>query len=174
MSFELKSARGAAQTLDRALKPIADRPVDITDSDWVKKAHSRPSPLDEAGVREEAEALLDSLLDVYRSGGDDDRLAVREILGENPAFTWATRVTEPPTSAEGFRRHLLLVSAADGRPDLRDSIVEVNALCARAAGAEVDVVPVLDEVAAKSGDSIRAVLLNARQRFTGGARHSGE
>jgi hypothetical protein len=42
--------------VDAAVRPIAQRPVDITDPDWETKMRQRPAPLDQAGVRAEATA----------------------------------------------------------------------------------------------------------------------
>jgi hypothetical protein len=173
MSFDAESANDAAAALNAALKPLADRPVDITDPTWLARPRSRRNPLDEAGVRREAEALLASLLDAYVAGDESDRTAIRGLFARNRAFTWATGVAEPPTTAHGFRRHLLRISAENGGADLRDTIVMVDELCMTAEKAGVDVGPVLEEVAALSSaavvngmTSVRSVLLNARQRYS--------
>src|SRR5439155_19806049 len=60
--------------LDAALRPIANRPVDITQPGWAER---RMAPLDEAGVRTASEALLADLLTLYRNGRDEQRGQLR-------------------------------------------------------------------------------------------------
>lgn len=171
MPFNLDQANQTAAALDAALKPIANRPVDITRPGWVSELKSRPKPLDEAGVRQEAEALLGVLLDAYASEGEVVRAAIRELFARNRAFAWATGLSDPPTTEHNFRRHLLRIAAENGGTDLRDVILLLDYLCVKAREAGVDIGPVLDEVAAISSDqvlygmaSIRSLLSGARQR----------
>lgn len=52
--------------LDELLRPIAKRPVDITERNWIMLLKQHPHPLDEAGVRTAAETLLDLVIEEYQ------------------------------------------------------------------------------------------------------------
>jgi hypothetical protein len=169
MRLSIQDMTDSVSRLDQILKPIANRPIDINDPSWINKVASAPDPLDQAGVRAAAQAVLMELLDAYESGSDELRREIRELLRKYSSFTWAARVKAPMTTADGFRKHLLRLSAADKVADLRDTIVSVQALCERARSAGVEVAPILAEVAAISSDestgamgSVRSVLLAAR------------
>ena len=169
MSFNIDAANQIAANLNASLEPRANRPVDITDTRWLQKTLSAQHPLDEANVRPAAEALLDSLLDAYATGDEQQRSSIRGLFAKHRAFTWATRVSEPATTERGFRKHLLRLSAENGAQDIRDTIVEVNALCAIAKKAGLNVGLVLEEVAALSSSevvhrmtSVQRILRNAR------------
>jgi hypothetical protein len=167
MSFDLNAIKQALADLDERLRPIAKRPVDINDPDWLNKLTQGPRPLDQAGVRPEAEAILGSLLEAYRIEGHCVRASIRSLLAQNPSYTWATGVQQPPTTEEGFRLHLLHISAVDQAQDLRDMLSNLHDICAKAKAAGVDTAPIVREVAALSSDeqkssmgSIRSILLN--------------
>jgi hypothetical protein len=73
--------------LEQRLRPIADRPVDITKPGWGLRLKQFPHPFDEAGVRPEAETLVQELINVYRASGEDEREAVRSYsrsIGPSP------------------------------------------------------------------------------------------
>ena len=135
-------------SLDAALRPIANRPVDITQPGWAER---RIEPVDEAGVREPCDALLADLLSLYASGSDDERVQLRTLYGRHAAFAWAVSVPEPPSSEAGLRRHLLLLSLKDQGQDARDEILQLDWLCSegRRVGASH---AILCEVAALSSD----------------------
>ncbi|KUN79584.1 hypothetical protein [Streptomyces griseoruber] len=135
--------------IDALLRPIAQRPVDTTDPDWETRMRERPRPLDEAGVRADAEAALRELLARYEHGDDEDRDAVRALLERCSSFRWATHLPYAHT-AEGFRQELLHLSARDQGHDTRDELLTLHDLCAQARRAGVDIRPLLLEVAALS------------------------
>ncbi|MCG7210589.1 hypothetical protein [Streptomyces arenae] len=54
--------------LDACVEPIARRPVGLTDPDRVRRMREGPHPLDEAGIRPEAEAALRDVLTRYEEG----------------------------------------------------------------------------------------------------------
>jgi len=154
--------------LEQRLRPIADRPVDITKPGWGLRLTQSPHPLDEADVRVEAETLLHELISFYLAGVEDDREAVRKLFAEYRAFAWAASLPFEPTNEENFRQHLLLFSMKDQGRDGRDAILLLQDLCKRASDAGVNVAPVLKEVAALSNDqnkygmgSTRGMLLKA-------------
>lgn len=169
MSFSIEAANQSAARINAALEPRVNRQVDINDPDWLEKVRSLPNPLDETALREEAEALLTSLLDAYSNGDEQLRCEVRTLFAKNHAFVWATGVTEPATTLQGFRKHLLRLSAENGGRDLRDTIVAVDDLCITAKKAGLNIRHILEEVAALSSteivhrmSSLRRILLNAR------------
>lgn len=138
--------------LEPRLRPIADRPVDITKPGWDLRLMQSFHPLDQAGVRVEAETLLQQLINVYRASGEDEREAVRKLFRERRAFAWAASLPFEPTTEESFRQHLLLFSITDQGRDSRDAILLLQDLCRRANSAGVDIAPVLKDVAVLSND----------------------
>ena len=135
--------------LDAALRPIANRPVDITQPGWAER---RIVPLDEAGVRTAGEALLADLLAVYASGSDDEREQLRTLYARHSAFAWAATVNDAPHTEAGFRQQLLLLSLKDQGRDARDEILQLRWLCGEARNAGVAIDAILREVAALSSD----------------------
>jgi len=103
--------------LEERLRPIANKPVDITKPGWGLRLTQSPHPLDEAGVRLDAEMLLEELINFYRTSGEDGREAVRKLFGEYRAFSWAASLPFDPTTRENFRQHLLLFSMKDQGQD---------------------------------------------------------
>ncbi|MEU1514240.1 hypothetical protein ABZ490_19130 [Streptomyces sp. NPDC005811] len=153
--------------IDARLRPIAERPVDTTAPDWHIRTRERPRPLDEAGVRGEAEAALRALLARYEHGDDEDRAAVRALLDRCSSFRWATHLPYGRTP-DGFRQQLLHLSARNHDGDTRDELLTLHDLSAEAREAGVDIRPLLLEVAELSSaedkygmGSIRRMLLGA-------------
>jgi hypothetical protein len=134
-------------TLDAALRPIANRPVDITQPGW---AEQRIAPLDEAGVRVAGDALLADVLSLYVNGSDDEREQLRALYARHGAFAWAAVVNDAPNTEAGFRQQLLLLSLKDQGRDARDEILQLRWLCDEARNAGVAVDAILREVAALS------------------------
>lgn len=133
--------------LDACLRPIAQRPVDISDPEWFTKLSGGPHPLDEAGVRPEAESLLMEVIESYLNRDDATRQAIRELFAKNRSFSWAANLTFPPMTPGDFRSHLILLSIKDQGLDPRDTILWLQDLCERAVSAGVDTEQVLREVA---------------------------
>jgi hypothetical protein len=164
--MDLSAARAAATALDAKIRPFATREIhDLSD---LQQAMRDPSPLDELGIRAEAEALMASILHAYNVGDSTCRASIRQVLAEAPSFAWATGVPFPPTAVEGFRQRLLRISAIDRGMDPRDALTEVHELCAQAKSAGIDTSSVLRDVAALSSNvthmntwSIRSILLRA-------------
>ncbi|CAG6392648.1 hypothetical protein NMG29_29775 [Streptomyces cocklensis] len=155
--------------IDACVEPLAKRPVDLTDPGWAEKMRKRPHPLDEAGVRPEAEAALREVLSRYEEGGEDARVALRALLDRCGSFRWATSLPYEPTQ-RGFRQRLLEISVEDQGIDGRDMMVGLNGLSGKARDAGVDIRPLLREVAALSSDvdvqgmgSTRSILLRATE-----------
>ena len=157
------------ELIDALLKPLLNRPVDTTDPDWMNKLRECPSPLDEANVREEAEAALRELLALYERD-EQTRIDVRALLDRCHSFRSATGVPHERTPA-AFRRRLIHLSARDHGHDTRDEMVELHGMCEEARDAQVDIRPLLVEVAGLSSaeekygmGSVRDILLRAAGR----------
>jgi hypothetical protein len=133
--------------LEERLRPIANRPVDITKTGWAVELSQSPHPFDEAGVRSEAETLLEELIGFYRACRDEQREAIRALFAEYRAFAWAASLPFDPTSDDNLRRHLLLFSIKDQGRDSRDALLWLQDLCRKAKRAGVATEPVLRDVA---------------------------
>ena len=148
----LSDFRLRIENLDQRLRPIANRPVDITKPGWGARLMKGPHPLDEAGVRHETELLLEELMTSYLNGGEETRQAIRKLFREHKAFAWAATLPFDPTTEENFRRHLVLFSMKDQGTDSRDALLWLQHLCRNASAAGVNTEPVLREVADLSND----------------------
>src|SRR5438874_4854608 len=154
--------------LEQRLSPIANRPVDITKPGWGMRLRQSPHPLDEAGVRRDAEILLEELISFYQESAEESRQAVRNLFKKYHSFAWAASLSFEPTREESFRRHLILFSIKDQGRDSRDALLSLQHLCREARSAGVNSPPVLREVAELSSDlnkygmgSTREMLLKA-------------
>ena len=136
--------------LDERLRPIAQRPVDVTRPGWVERLRAGVPPLDEAGVRNETERLLAELSAAYTQGTEEVRAAIRRFFAEYRSFAWAAALSTPWTSVEGLRQHLILFSMQDQGQDSRDALMALQEICRQATAAGVDPAPGLLEVAALS------------------------
>jgi hypothetical protein len=155
--FNLTEARSIAATLNEKLRPIAETPVDPNDSTWMDRMR-QSSPLDEAGVRREAESLLMALLHAYASGAPKLRADIRELFRRNSAFRWAATIRQSAATAEGFRLRLLQLSILTGIEDPRDLSLAFTSIMQTAEAAGVAIKPSLVEVAALSESPLREVL----------------
>ncbi|QFR02347.1 hypothetical protein F9278_03125 [Streptomyces phaeolivaceus] len=153
--------------LDAALRPIAEEPVDIGDPGWEERMRQRPSAMDEAGVRAEAETVLRAVLTAYADGDDASRVAPRGLFARHTAFRWGVSLAFAPTP-DGFRLRLPHLSAVDQGSDTRDELLALRDLCEDARRAGIDLGPLLREAAALSSrvdkygmGSTRDILLRA-------------
>src|SRR5262249_36071592 len=106
--------------LEERLRPIARRPVDITQPNWLDRLRASAPPSDEADVREPAAQLVSDLISAYAQGSDETRSAIRRMFAEYVSFAWAAALSTPRTTAAGFRQHLILFSMKDQGRDGRD------------------------------------------------------
>lgn len=136
--------------LEERLRPIARRPVDTAQPDWLDRLRANPHPLDEAGVRQQTEALLGNLISIYSQGGDETRSAIRRMFVEYDSFAWAAALSTPWTTDAGFREHLILFSMKDQEKDCRDALLLLQSYVQDAAAAGVNTGEALREVAAMS------------------------
>lgn len=112
-------------------------------------------PLDQAGVRPQAQALLKKTIEIYSAASEDDRERIRLIFQRYAVFAWAAALPQGPATREWFRRQLLHFSIMDQGTDSRDAVVWLDAIRAKAAKARVDLKPILKEVAALSSNRDR-------------------
>lgn len=155
--------------LEERLDPIAKRPVDITDPEWMRKLRQSPHPFDAARVRAGAEALLDEVIDEYQKCGHDARRTIRELFAKYRAFAWAASLSSAPVTDSSFRRHLVLFSIKDQGTDGRDAILWLQHLCRTVTGAGVSPAPILREVAELSSDADRYGMGSTRKLLLGAA-----
>jgi hypothetical protein len=149
-----------------ALRPLANRPVGFFE--LLFKPRRRAHPLDEAGVKTQAEQFLSELIEVYPAGDADMRRSIRKLFEDHRSFAWAAVLPFEPVTAENFRAHLILFSIKDQEQDTRDAIVLLHELCEKAGSAGVKTEPLLAEIAEISSDvnkfgmgSTRSLLLKA-------------
>jgi hypothetical protein len=122
------------------------------------------------------------VIESYLNRDDATRQAIRQLFAKNRSFSWAANLPFPPTTAEDFRSHLILLSIKDQGIDTRDTILWLQELCTRASSAGVDTEPVLREVALLSRDedkygmgSTRSLLLrHAEQKSSSEGNHRRE
>lgn len=137
------------RALDEPLRPVARRAVDVTNAAWVATL-KESSPLDEAGVRPQAEDLLKRITTTYADGDDATRASIRSLFQRFTGFAWAATLPLPTTTADGFRAHLLHFSILDQGTDPRDATLALDHLVTTARAAAVDVNSILTEIAALS------------------------
>lgn len=138
--------------LDRHLRPIANRPVDITKPGWANRLIQGPHPLDEAAVRSQVESLLADLITLYCAADSKVREELRELFQKYKAFAWAATLPCEATTEENFRRYLVLFSMQDQGTDSRDALLLLQHLCRTASAAGVNTTPLLNKVAELSSD----------------------
>jgi hypothetical protein len=166
--IDFKTCEDVVDRLNNCLKPIAKYPVDLDDPDWEIKL-DRCSPLDEAGIRNEAENLLVQTIELYAMTDGYTRECLRQLFSKYDAFAWATGLPFEPDTDDQFRKHLLHFSLLDQGKDSRDAILRLQGLCEKAKMSGIKVKPILKEIAAISSDkdkygmgSTKRLLLQAR------------
>ena len=144
------SWKATVEQLDNRLKAIANRPVDISDPGWVGKL-TAVNPIDEAGVREEAAALIRDILDAYPQVDAGQRDRIRALFATHRSLAWAAGFVLPfsadPSTA---RSQLLLFSILDQGTDSRDALLWLGAFCGQERADPAALAPLLREVAALS------------------------
>ncbi len=148
--------------LEERLRPIANRPVDITKPGWLTLLRHFPHPLDEAAARPEVESLLTEMVVEYQKCGEESRAAIRKLFERHSAFAWAATLPFAPVTEENFRRHLVLFSMKDLGRDTRDAILWLQDLCQTATAAGVNTAPILSQIAELSSSENRHGMGSAR------------
>lgn len=138
------------------------------------KPRRRVHPLDEAGVRAQAEQFLFELIEYYPIADDGIRQSIRKLFEDHQSFSWAATLSYQPVTDKSFRDHLILFSIKDHEQDTRDAIVLLYELCEKARSAGVNIGPTLQEVAELSSDvnkygmgSTRSLLLDSIPKSQG-------
>ena len=154
--------------LDKRLEPIGNEPGYVSTVDMIAKFKAE-GPLDQAGVRPQAEAILMELIDAYAVGDEETREQIRGLFRRFESFAWAAALPHSRSTADGFRAHLLHFSILDQERDPRDARVSLDGLLRDAHQAGLKVKPILREVAELSScqdryswGSTRDWLLRAR------------
>lgn len=147
----LDSLRASVEFLDARIRPIAEKPVAFADiPKFVSAMHH---PLDDAGVRQEAERVMSDAVDFYARAGEAEREAVRDLFRRNRAFAWAATLPFAADDADGLRKHLIRFSIVDQGTDARDAVMWLSELCGKSTAIDADVVAAIRrEVAALSSD----------------------
>ena len=141
----------AVGRIDAALEPIATRPVALGELNALCERYRDMNPLDQAGVRAEAAALLTEILDAYPRLKCADRIALRALFDQHRALGWAAGFLLPNASDAATLRHqLLLFSLLDQGTDSRDALLWLQSLCAQPGVDCAHLPELLREVAALS------------------------
>lgn len=85
---------------EERLRPIGDRPVDITRPGWAERLEAGVPPLDEPGVRDKADELLKELIATYARSNESVRAAIRGLFVEYRSFAWASTLSIAQEFAE--------------------------------------------------------------------------
>jgi len=165
--MDLVDIEHAMARLDAVYRPVATERVDLTDPNWFKNLGANlQRELARLGVDDQAETILRAAIEVYATGDESVRAAVRQLFDRYPSFRWAAHLPPDWDTAQEFRAHLIHLSARDHGADSRDEILRLQDLCDRARRIGADVDPILEEVAAMSSDldrygmgSMRSVIL---------------
>lgn len=141
--------------LDQRITPIAKRPVDINKPGWYERVASATHPLDEAGIRDEAEQLMLNFIATYQNSDAVSRGTIRDLFRKFNSFAWAATVPLDVGTDDGFRAHIVRFSILDQRPDARDATLWLQELCEKAAKNGVKTEQVLIAIASISSNEDR-------------------
>jgi hypothetical protein len=153
--------------LDVRYEPVARVPVDVSSLDAVMTMGvTIGEELARLGVDDRAEAVLRAVIRLYAGGDEATRTAVRQLFDRYGLFRWAAHLPRDWSTAGDFRARLIHLSARDQSADPRDEILTLQVLCDRAREHDIDIEPILDDVAAMSSDvdrygmgSMRTIIL---------------
>lgn len=158
MESRLPAWTAAVERIDAALESIATRPVALSELASLGERYAVLNPLDEAGVRDAAAALLTDILDAYPRLNCAARIELRALFNQHRSLGWAAGFLLPagtPADMATLRRQLLLFSLLDQGPDSRDALLWLRSLCGRP-GVDCARLPeLLREVAALSSSTDR-------------------
>ena len=154
MPASLDELEARIARLDAAIEPIATRPVDFS-SEALDALSDTPHPLDEAGARDEAEALVLELVRDYPGADERWRRTTRALFARFESFAWAAAVPLDRATEEGLRAHLVLFSLDDQGRDPRDARMWLDDLVETANAAGLPLRAIAREVAEYSSDEDR-------------------
>jgi hypothetical protein len=163
--MDLAEIEDGVARLDALFAPTAKAPVDTSDPDWDNRlvAELATPLMDQLGLRDRTESLLNAIIDRYAMGDEATREAIRALFDRYTSFRWAAHLPADVHTAANFRGHLIHLSARDQGADTRDEILTLDALCARAEEVGLDLAPILSEVAAMSSDVDRYGMGSTRE-----------
>lgn len=138
--------------LDEAIRPIAEREVDL---DTLGDERFRPDPLGEADIREEAQDLILAILLALAHADPAGRHEIRQLVSRYPSFFWAAYPTDADTPQATLRRNLLHFALIDQWPDTRDAFLWLGKLAEWPGIPAEDVASLAREVAPLASDEDR-------------------
>jgi hypothetical protein len=161
--------------LDAIYRPVATKPVDVTDLDrFMNMGAAIQADLARLAVDDQAEAVLRAITELYAAADDTVRAVIRQLFDRYTSFRWAAHLPRDWDTITEFRARLVHLSSRDQGADTRDEILALQDLCDRARRAGFDVDPMLDEVAAMSSDADRYGMGSMRSIILGyGKRRAG-
>lgn len=163
-SVDLTEAETEMARLDTLYRPIAASPVDLDKLDTLGETVEHE--LARLNVNDQAEAVLRGIIDLYATGDEPVRTAIRRLFDKYTGFRWAAHLPRDWSTATGFRDHLIHLSARDQGADTRDEILGLQDLCEQARQAGIDIDPILDDVAAMSSTEDRYGMGSMRDVIT--------
>lgn len=146
----LDQLRRRIARIDGAVRPIARRSLDFNDSNWLQNLRGGPDPLDQAGVKAEAEALLRVLIEAYALVDEETRASVRELLAHYSSFAWAATLPLREGDPANIRQQFIHFSMLDQGFDARDAVLWLHELCSRSGLAPQELASIRHEVAGMS------------------------
>jgi hypothetical protein len=150
--------------LDAKLAPLGDRIPDVSQPDWRDKFAKLSKALEEIGVRTDAMNTLTAITQLY-ARAPDAREGVRELFGRYLNVRGALWPHDAPTSKERLLAWLLGISMRGVGDDPREMQQILTHVCELAAASGVSAVPMLGSIGAISSNSLREVILAARNRL---------
>jgi hypothetical protein len=150
--------------LDTKLGSLGDHIPDTSRPDWREKLANLATPLDELGVRAEADRVMIAVSELYAST-PESRERVRELFGRYPHVRAALWPHKAPTSKELLRPWLLGISMRDVGDDPQEMPQLLAHVCEVAVAAGVDPGSMLASIGAISSGSMRELIIEARGRL---------
>jgi hypothetical protein len=148
LNAQLAEFEARLHFFNEKLKPIGSHPVSPRE-DGEKPLKLSP-PLDQAGIRTEAENVLAAVLELYESM-PDARQPIRDMFARYTSVNWALWPPQGPASEDGFRTWLLRISI-DYKQDTRDVMMRPGSICHEALASSAKIEPILESVAEISSD----------------------
>ena len=154
-AIDLNAIQDTAKKLDACLKPIANRPIDVKHLDSLTSG-ARASPLQEAGIEEEAEGMLLAAIALYAKADGTTRDSLRQLFSQTKSLAWAAGwagfAQAATVNSDQFRQQLLLFSLIDQGQDSRDAILQLQYFTKTARTLGIDTRSILEEIAVISSD----------------------
>jgi hypothetical protein len=149
---------------DAKLAPLGDRIPDVSQPDWREKLANLSTALDELGVRMEAINTLTAVAQLY-ARAPDVRGRVRDMFIRCRHVRGALWPHDAPTSRERLLPWLLGISMRDVGDNPQEMPQILTHVCEMAAASGVNPVLMLGSIGVISGESLREVILAARNRM---------